>query len=405
MSENRSKPAIRFAGFTDDWEQRKVGDVITEVSRPIEMQDDQKYQLVTVKRRNEGIVSRGFYYGRDILVKNYYEVHSGDYLISKRQLVHGANGQVPESLDKSIVSNEYMICIGNENLTAEFLTLLSKTQKLKRDFFLSSYGVDIEKLVFDVNDWKKRSLIFPNKNEQKKISDFFIALDTLITLHQRKYDKLVKVKKTMLDKMFPKGNARVPEIRFAGFTDDWEQRKVGDVITEVSRPIEMQDDQKYQLVTVKRRNEGIVSRGFYYGRDILVKNYYEVHSGDYLISKRQLVHGANGQVPESLDKSIVSNEYMICIGNENLTAEFLTLLSKTQKLKRDFFLSSYGVDIEKLVFDVNDWKKRSLIFPNKNEQKKISDFFIALDTLITLHQRKLEKLKKIKSAMLEKMFV
>ena len=103
------------------------------------MQDDQKYQLVTVKRRNEGIVSRGFYYGRDILVKNYYEVHSGDYLISKRQLVHGANGQVPESLDKSIVSNEYMICIGNENLTAEFLTLLSKTQKLKRDFFLSSY--------------------------------------------------------------------------------------------------------------------------------------------------------------------------------------------------------------------------------------------------------------------------
>ena len=101
MSENRSKPAIRFAGFTDDWEQRKVGDVITEVSRPIEMQDDQKYQLVTVKRRNEGIVSRGFYYGRDILVKNYYEVHSGDYLISKRQLVHGANGQVPESLDKS----------------------------------------------------------------------------------------------------------------------------------------------------------------------------------------------------------------------------------------------------------------------------------------------------------------
>lgn len=168
------------------WEQRKVGETVTEVSRPIELNDYQEYQLVTVKRRNEGIVSRGKMYGKNILVKNYFEIHAGDYLISKRQLVHGANGIVPENLDKAVVSNEYMACVSNEFVTAEFLTLLSKTKSLQKDFFLSSYGVDIEKLVFDVEDWKKRSIIIPKIEEQNKICEYFSYLDHLITLHQRK---------------------------------------------------------------------------------------------------------------------------------------------------------------------------------------------------------------------------
>lgn len=142
-----------------------------------------------------------------------------------------------------------------------------------------------------------------------------------------------------------------------------------------------------------------------YGRDILVKNYYEVHTDDYLISKRQLVHGANGLVPESLNNAVVSNEYMVCIGNEFVSAGFLALLSKTKSLKRDFFLSSYGVDIEKLVFDVDDWKKRLIVLPTIDEQNKICAYFRCLDNLITLHQRELEKLQSIKKFLLEKMFV
>ena len=200
--EKQQKPAIRFKGFADAWEQRKVSDVITDIARPIELKDDQIYQLVTVKRRNEGVISRGFMYGRDILVKNYYEVHSGDYLISKRQLVHGANGVVPECLNNAVVSNEYMVCVGNEFVSADFLALLSKTKSLKRDFFLSSYGVDIEKLVFDVDDWKKRSIVLPTIEEQSKICAYFANLDRLITLHQRELEKLQNIKKSMLEKMF-----------------------------------------------------------------------------------------------------------------------------------------------------------------------------------------------------------
>ncbi len=223
----RNVPKVRFPGFTDDWGQRKVGDVITEVSRPIEMEDNKQYQLVTVKRRNEGVVSRGFFYGRDILVKNYYEIHAGDYLISKRQIVHGANGLVPEKLDKSIVSNEYMVCEGNGILTAEFLTLLSKTKKMKRDFFLSSYGVDIEKLFFDVSDWKKRSLVIPSIPEQNLICAFFKSLDNLITLHQRELANLETQKKAVMGKIFSQ------EVRFkradGSEFPEWEEKPLGEV--------------------------------------------------------------------------------------------------------------------------------------------------------------------------------
>lgn len=149
------------------------------------MEDDKVYQLVTVKRRNEGVVSRGFLKGKDILVKNYFELRSGDYVVSKRQVIHGGNGNVPKSLDKSVVSNEYMVLVSNGDISTEFWTLLSHRREMYKMFFLSSYGVDVEKMVFNVEDWKRRAIAIPSKSEQRQIVDFFSDLDHLITLHQR----------------------------------------------------------------------------------------------------------------------------------------------------------------------------------------------------------------------------
>lgn len=142
-------------GFDGDWEEKQIGDVLTEEKRFIALEDETEYHLVTVKRRNEGIVSRGFLFGENILVKNYTRIRSGDYLISRRQIVHGANGLVPPTLDNAIVSNEYLVASENDEISTEFLTLLSQTPEMYRKFMLSSYGVDIEKMVFNVEDWKK----------------------------------------------------------------------------------------------------------------------------------------------------------------------------------------------------------------------------------------------------------
>ena len=189
MQETSKKPALRFAGFNDAWEQRKVGDILSDVERPIAMLDDETYQLVTVKRRNEGIVSRGYLKGKDILVKNYYRIHAGDFLISKRQVIHGANGYVPKSLDNAVVSNEYMVAVSNNDISTAFWALMSQRKEMYQMYLFSSYGVDVEKMVFNVDDWKKRSVIIPKLEEQTVIVSFFSKLDNLITLHQREYFK------------------------------------------------------------------------------------------------------------------------------------------------------------------------------------------------------------------------
>ncbi|MCZ6404799.1 restriction endonuclease subunit S, partial [Vibrio parahaemolyticus] len=190
------------------------------------------YQLVTVKRRNEGVVPRSVVKGKNILVKNYFAIKAGDFLISKRQVVHGANGIVPESLDNAVVSNEYLVVTDNQKITAKFWSTISNRPEIKKLYFISSYGVDIEKLVFDLADWKERYIPIPQLNEQRKITDFFQNLEQQIKLHQDKHSKLQQLKQAMLGKMFPKTGTNLPEVRFAGFSGNWVSKTLGiDVAT------------------------------------------------------------------------------------------------------------------------------------------------------------------------------
>ena len=200
-------------------------------------------------------------------------------------------------------------------------------------------------------------------------------------------------------------NNKVPEIRFKGFSGEWKNKKIGRILAEIKRPIELMDNASYQLVTVKRRNEGVVPRVVLKGKNILVKNYFSVKAGDYLISKRQVVHGANGIVPDNLDGAVVSNEYLVVTDSDDITARYWTVISIRPEMHKLFFVSSYGVDIEKLVFDVTDWKNRTIVIPQVTEQKNITDYFQKLDALINQHQQQITKLNNIKQACLSKMFV
>ena len=222
-------PRIRFKGFDGAWQDKPIGEVLAEKRRPVVLKDHQRYELITVKRRNEGVVSRGYLFGRNILVKNYSQLQTGDFVISKRQVVHGATGIIPPKLDGAIVSNEYLVAVDSNSLLTGFLTILASLPNMRQKFFLSSYGVDIEKLFFDAEDWKKRNVIIPGITEQTQICEYFQGLDSLIGLHQRKHDKLVTLKKAMLQKMFPQDGVTNPEIRFNGFSENWEKVKLGNV--------------------------------------------------------------------------------------------------------------------------------------------------------------------------------
>ncbi len=222
MTIQMKAPDIRFENFSGDWQDKGIGSVLAETRRPVELLDNELYQLVTVKRRNEGVVARASLKGKDILVKNYFGIKSGDYLISKRQVVHGANGIVPESLDNAVVSNEYLVVTDSDEITAKFWTVISMRHQMHKLFFISSYGVDIEKLVFDVTDWKSRVITIPDVTEQSAITDYFRQLDNLINQHQQRHEKLSNIKKAMLEKMFPKPGENIPEIRFKGFSGQGE---------------------------------------------------------------------------------------------------------------------------------------------------------------------------------------
>ncbi|TOL62482.1 restriction endonuclease subunit S, partial [Vibrio parahaemolyticus] len=130
---------------------------------------------------------------------------------------------------------------------------------------------------------------------------------------------------------------KAPDIRFENFSGDWQDKEIGSILAETRRPVELLDNELYQLVTVKRRNEGVVARASLKGKDILVKNYFGIKSGDYLISKRQVVHGANGIVPESLDNAVVSNEYLVVTDSDEITAKFWTVISKRHQMHKLFF--------------------------------------------------------------------
>jgi type I restriction enzyme S subunit len=403
-------PKIRLTGFSGKWEENPIGKILSETKRPIALEDSQRYELVTVKRRNGGVVSRGHLWGREILVKNYSQLQTGDFLISKRQVVHGATGIVPAELNKAIVSNEYLVAVGNNEITTEFLTILASLPDMRKKFFLSSYGVDIEKLFFDVGDWKKRSITIPKPPEQTQIVGYFRELDSLIGLHQRKHDKLVTLKKGMLQKMFPQAGATTPEIRFKGFSVSWDSVEIGEV------------GQAYAGLFGKNKNDfgrgdgrfvtymgvfsNAVSNLSMTGVIGVDKNQNEVKKGDVLFTISSETPNEVGM--SSVWSEEVENVYLnsFCFGFRpipSLDSNFLAYVFRANDFRINVCVLAQGISR----YNISKTKamKIPISIPSPLEQKKIGEYFRTLDELISKHAIHLQKLKQIKSACLERMFV
>lgn len=401
-------PRIRFKAYSEPWAEERIGDVLAEKRRPIVLEDDRRYELITVKRRNEGVVSRGHLLGREILVKNYAELEAGDFVISKRQVVHGATGIVPPALDGAIVSNEYLTAVDSEKLLTEFLTIVASLPAMRRKFFLSSYGVDIEKLFFDVDDWKERNVKIPRVTEQARISAFFQKLDHLIGLHQHKHAKLVTLKKAMLQKMFPQRDSTTPDVRFEGFSGEWVRTKLEDI--------------------------GVFKRGISYGQK-------DVSSSGLLVLRSSNIQGnrlildsdlqfINVKCPD--DIRLRKGDIAICMSNgskalvgKSAICEISPAYPTTVGAFCSIFRSASPIAAQLLQTTkyfryVNDLLAGSSINNLKNsdlcglefrvpsdsdEQEKIGAYFRILDGLIFQHATQVQKFQQIKLACQDEMFV
>lgn len=401
MAEQTKKlvPQIRFKGFSKEWGEKLIEEVLTEMHRPIVLEDSKLYELITVRRRNGGVVSRGYLRGKDILVKNYSQLRAGDFVISKRQVVHGATGIVPQCLDKAIVSNEYMVAVGNEDLSSEFLTVISTLPDMRRKFFLSSYGVDIEKLFFDADDWKKRTVVIPKLPEQNEICSYFAGLDQMIGLHQRKHEKLVTLKKAMLKKMFPQNGVTTPEIRFKGFSEPWEEKPLGETgdfnpkaeLPEIFEYVDLESVVGTQMVahrtetkhTAPSRAQRLARQG-----DLFFQTVRPYQKNNHLFTD-----------PDE--------NYVFSTGYAQIRpfgdGSFLLGLVQGEGFLKTVLDNCTGTSYPAI--NSNTLAEIVVCIPSPKEQQKIGNYFRQLDELITQHGTQVQKLKQIKTACLEKMFV
>ncbi len=404
MQEKSKEPEIRFVGFTGAWEQRKIGDYLTLSKIPGHTGVDAK--KLTVKLWGKGVVEKTDIYGGSQNTQ-YYVRRAGQFMYGKLDFLHAAFGIVPKSLDR-FESTLDSPAFDLHEIDGAFLQNRVTQQNFYLKFGNIANGSRKAKRIHEVT-FLDMPIVVPSYAEQKKIGAFLNKLDSLLTLHQRKYEKLLNIKKSMLEKMFPKEGEVVPEIRFKGFTGAWEQRKLSDGMTEYTDRVFIEDDQIYKQVTVKNTGE-ISLRGSQPGRNIGRKRQARVNLRDYpmtLIFTRQTVEqGGIGFAKNDVDGCIVTeNMPTIAVDGKKFNQDFLVAFFKTYGFRKDVILSNIEGGTAQIAIHEDDILDSSSTFPSLKEQIKIGNFFRTLSQQITLHQRKLEMLKNVKQAFLEKMFV
>lgn len=395
-------PNIRFKGFTDDWEQRKLGEV-SDVRDGTH--DSPKYQSIGHPFVTSKNVKNGYITYDDIQY-----ISDEDFAeINKRSKVDINDilmGMIGTIGNMALIRTEPDFAIKNVALIKDtkqinYLYLYHLLQSPFIEKQLTS-GMDggTQKFV-SLGNVRNLNVIYPSDIEQDKIGCYFEKLDHLITLHQRKGDETKKLKKFMLQKMFPKKDAKKPEIRFAGFTDDWEQRKLGEIITEYKETVD--SDCTLPILT-SSKTEGVILQEEHFGRkqqhditgyNILPRNY---------CTYRNRSDGVDFTFNINIccDKGIISKFYPVFSG-KNSDVFFLSLvLNNSEEVVHEIAYTCTGTGQKVLSF--LDLQKMKVRVPNFDEQKEIAAYFESLDHLITLHQRKCDELKEFKKYMLQNMF-
>ena len=407
-----AKPQIRFAGFDDTWERRKVGELLLERNEQAPMSEE--YPLMAFIA-NEGVAPKGERYDRSSLVtdtenKLYKRTEFGDFIYSSNNLETGSIGL--NKYGKACISPVYSIFQPTGIADSNFLG-----RRLVRKDFINSMvkwrqGVIYGQWRIHESDFLKIEIPVPSVEEQRQIGTFLNYLDNLITLHQSKYEKLINVKKSMLEKMFPKNGSNVPEIRFKGFSDAWKQCKLGEL---VDRVVRKNTNNESSLPLTISAQYGLVDQITYFKNRVAshdVSNYYLVLQGEFAYNKSTSDGFSFGAVKrlDLYEKGVLSTLYIVfALKNPIKTnSDFMTVFFDTNRWHKGVSeRAAEGARNHGLLnISAEDFFDIDIQIPkSENEQAKIGTYFYNLDKLIALQQCKLEKLKNLKKACLEKMFV
>ena len=403
MTEKNAKPQLRFAGFDDTWEQRKLSELYEKASRKNDLTYG-KYDIISVANmyfKPDSYITDERY----LLTYNIFEL--GDIAFEGNKSKNYAHGRfVENTIGNGIVSHVFDVFKPiMKPYDLQFWKYAINNERLMGGILLRSTKASTMMTNLVANDFLQETFLVPSYPEQQKIGAFFQGLDNLITLHQRKYDKLTNVKKSMLEKMFPKNGSNVPEIRFKGFSDAWEQRKLDEFVSFFSgltySPADIRPAGTLVLRSSNVKDGEVVDADNVYV-DPAVVNSENVQDGDIIVVVRNGSRALIGKHAEikGFRPNTVIGAFMTGIRSEH--PSFLNALLNTPHFDKEVEMNM-GATINQITGYM--FSKMEFMVPSPDEQDAIGEYFKKLDNLITLHQRELEKLKNLKKACLEKMFV
>jgi len=404
------KPKIRFKGYEDDWEQRKwidVVDISTEMVNPTTGEYDNMPHIApgNIESFTGRILDNVKTVKEEQLISGKFRFRPDDVVYGK---INPQLGKYFYATVNGLTSADAYVFNGKNGLKQKFLFALLQTS----DFFKYSVSVSKRSGMPKINrdELNAYSFLMPSEEEQDRIGSYLLQLDHLITLHQRKCEETKSLKKYMLQKMFPENGNCVPKIRFSGFADAWEQRKLSDIYASIGNafvgtatPYYVESGHFYL------ESNNIKDGQINHNSEIFINDeFYEkqkdkwLHTGDMVMVQSGHV-GHAAVIPEELDNSAAHALIMFRHPKEKIEPYFLNYQYQTNKSKKKIEEITTGNTIKHIL--ASDMQEFVVDITNYDEQKKIGSYFQKLDHLITLHQHKCDELQKLKKFMLQNMFV
>lgn len=398
------KPKIRFKGYTEDWEQRKFDDLADYKKGPFgsALKKDMfvpKSDMTVKVYEQQNAINKDWHLERYFITEEYanklsgFRVEGGDIIVSCAGTI-GETYEIPLDAEPGIINQALMRIKVKESIVNKKMFNILFTNMINDFTRVHSNGSAIKNIP-PFSDLKPMVVFVPKMDEQNKISSYFSNLDHLITLHQRKCDETKKLKKCMLQKMFPKEGEKVPEIRFSGFTGDWKQRKLGEVFEQTTNFVNP-DKGEIELwsLTVE---DGLTPKSERYNREFLVKknaNFKKVRPGDIVYNPMNMTLGAVGY-NGMLKNVAVSGYYITMFVKTGYDSYYINTWLKSPQALSLYKTFATGSLIEKQRVQFSTLSIIPTVFPEYEEQKRIGCYFNNLDSLITFHHRKLNILNKI----------
>ncbi|NFL76217.1 restriction endonuclease subunit S [Clostridium sporogenes] len=417
MAKKRKKPEIRFKGFTDVWEQSKVSELIKDIAdgpfgsnlKVVHYTDEKEARIIQLSNigesgwQDENVRYTTFEHAKEIK----RSIVAQGELIMAKMMPAGLTIECPNADKMYVLSSDAVrIKLDETLIDTKYFVYMTKC-----DYFLDQINNDTQgstRTRTSISKIKRMDIPFPTLQEQERIGLYFQQLDNIITLHQRKYDKLQNIKKSMLEKMFPKNGENTPEIRFNGFTDSWEQRKLSEVANKVN---EKNVNFAVNETFTNSAEYGVISQRDFFDHDIFnlenINGYYVVGEDDFVYNPRISATAPVGPINRNKlgRKGVMSPLYTV-FKTHDIDITFLEYFFKGNGWHSYmFFNGDTGARFDRFSIKNEVFFDMPIPYPKIEEQKSIGKYLENLDSLIMLHQRKLEKLRNIKASCMKKMFI